>query len=281
MATKRSSSDKWKKIVLAVLGVFLAAAVLYSFVLSGDEPRTARRPQNANASTVATTKTAPIQTVKQTEAVAAQQAPKQQEVVLNTLPLSLPDTTPVAAKIGSRNIFAYYVEPPPRAVIPNPPPIGLQSVLPQTAVAGTPRSFTMTVSGTGFPADAVVYLDGAPRPSKRLNANTLSVEITPGDYASQRQANVEVKSESEPAKFWSHPIPFIVQPAPEPPFKYIGRIGDKGLFEMTGTKELTRLKKGSTIAAAWRIDSITDAAAEVTQTQYDIKRRIAMQEKAR
>jgi hypothetical protein len=89
-----------------------------------------------------------------------------------------------------------------------------------------------------------------------------------------------VKSQSDPTKFYSAEIPFIIQPAPEPPFRYIGRIGEKGLFEMTD-KRVERLAVGGVIQGVWHIDSITDAGVEVTQTQYGIKKRLPMVDKVR
>jgi hypothetical protein len=157
----------------------------------------------------------------------------------------------------------------------------LRFVQPQTAVAGTPRAFTVTVQGENFPPDAQVLFDGSPRPGKRVDDKTLTVEVGPADYTVQRNINVEVKSQSNPSGLYSNSIPLLIQATPEPPFKYIGRIGDQGLFEMLGTKEVSRLRKGATLAGVWRIDSISDAGVDLTHTQYDIKRRIPMQEKTR
>jgi hypothetical protein len=177
-------------------------------------------------------------------------------------------------------IFAYYVEPPkpPPPPIP-PPPIGLQSVQPSSAVAGTPRNITLTISGTKFPADAQVFLDGGPRPSKRVSENQLSIEIQAAEYASPRSMNIEVKSQSDPLKNNSNTIQFTSQSPPTPQFKYIGRLGENAVFELTATKEIKRLRRGDIVQGVWRIDSINDSGVELTHTQYEIKSRIPLQEK--
>jgi hypothetical protein len=208
-----------------------------------------------------------------------------QQLLSDTTPLHLAVITRQtgSSQVGSRgNIFAYYVPPPaPPPPPPKPPPIDLQFIQPQTAVAGTPKQFTLTVSGKGFPADAQIIIDGRVRETKRVNDTTLSTEIIAADYASPRNLNVEVKSKIDPANFWSKGIPFIVQPAPEPQFKYVGRIGDQAILEMAGTREIVRITRGNTVQGVWMIDAISDAAVELTHTQHQIKKRVQMQDKGR
>jgi hypothetical protein len=186
------------------------------------------------------------------------------------------------------NIFAYYVEPEkPAAPPPPPPPIQLVSLQPPGAVAGVPRAFTLVVGGNKIPADAHILFDGAPRVTKRVSDTQLSTEVAPGDYVFARNINVEVRSQSNPAEN-SNTIPFVVQAAPEPAFIYIGLLGalnqpqyNYGLFELTSTKEITRAKVGDTITGVWRVDAISADSVDLTHTQYDIKRRLALQDKVR
>ncbi len=188
---------------------------------------------------------------------------------------------------GSRgNIFGYWV-PPPEAPkeAPPPPPIQLISLQPQTAVAGTPRPVTLVVTGNKIPADAQMLIDGSPRVTKRLSETQLSTEISPGDYSMARGMNIEVKSKSNPAEN-SNSIQFVVQPAPEPQFIYKGRLGtlnqpqyNYAVLELSATKEIKRAKIGDTIMGIWRVDAITADGIDVTLTQYDIKRRVQLQER--
>lgn len=209
----------------------------------------------------------------------------------------LSDTTPLNLRLassgggksapGSRgNIFAYFVEPPPPPPKqPDPPPIQLISLQPQTAVAGTPRPVTLVVTGNKIPADAQMLIDGSPRVTKRLSETQLSTEISPGDYSMARGMNIEVKSKSNPAEN-SNSIQFVVQPAPEPQFIYKGRLGTLGqpqynyaVVELSATKEIKRAKVGDTIMGIWRVDAITADGIDLTLTQYDIKRRVQLQER--
>ena len=208
----------------------------------------------------------------------------------------LSDTTPLNLRLtnsggksdpGSRgNIFAYYKEPPkPPPPAPPPPPIQLISLQPQTAVAGTPKPVTIVVNGNKFPADAHIIIDGSPRVTKRISETRLSTDISAGDYSVSRGMSVEVQSKSDPSQN-SNKIQFVVQPAPEPQFIYKGRLGTLGqpqfnyaVVEITSTREIKRVKVGETIMGIWRVDAITADGIEVTLTQYDIKRRVQLQDR--
>jgi hypothetical protein len=286
MANQGAASDKNKKIILAVLFLVMVVVLVYQIFLSEPAPRKRSQPGSTPGPTVATT-----QTPSPAPQVPARQSTRQaQDLYLQQL---LSDTTPLqlavitrqtgSSQVGSRgNIFAYYVPPPPPPQPPpKPPPIDLQSVQPSTAVAGTPKQFTLTVKGRGFPSDALIIIDGRARETKRISDTTLTTEVIPADYASPRNLNVEVKSKADPANFWSRGIPFVVQPAPEPQFKYVGRIGDQAVFELAGTREIVRMTRGSTVQGVWLIDSISDAGVDLTHTQYQIRKRVQMQGKGR
>jgi hypothetical protein len=53
------------------------------------------------------------------------------------------------------------------------------------------------------------------------------------------------------------------------------------VFELNNTKEIKRGKVGDTIMGIWRIDAISADAVDVTNTQYDIRKRIPLQDKVR
>ena len=287
---KRGSSEKNKKIILAAAGALFVFVLVYQLFIS-PPARPTRKVRNANAPVASTgAPTTPAPTAKPQQApkpgsVADQEAQFQAQLAdLTPLNLSLISSGGAATKIGARgNIFAYYVEPPqPPPPPPPPPPIVLQAVAPQMAVAGTPRPVTMTVTGQKFPDDPIIYFDGRPKQTKRLNDSQLQTVMEAGEYSSARNINIEVKSQSDPVKSYSNPISFTAQPAPEPQFRYIGRIGEFGVFELPGTnKEYKRFTRGGIIQGVWRIDSITDTGVEVTHTQHEIKRRVPLQERHR
>jgi hypothetical protein len=294
MAKRSSSSEKAKRIFLAALGVALVAAVVYQFVLKSPSSKPKRNPQpgaTTGGSSLPAAASAPAtQKTRQLGAAA------QQEAVMQAL---LSDLTPLNLKFASSgggksepssrgNIFAYFVEPTkPPPPPPLPPPIQLVSLQPQTAVAGTPRPLTLVITGNKIPADAHILIDGAPRVTKRLSETQLSTEISPGDYSLARAINLTVKSQSNPAEN-SNSIQFVVQAAPEPQFIYKGRLGtlnqpqyNYAVVEINSTKEIKRAKVGDTIMGVWRVDAISADGIDVTLTQYDIKRRVQLQDKVR
>lgn len=293
MAKRKLSSEKTKRIFLAALGVVFAAVFVYELFLSGSPPKPKRNPQvGANPQGVPPSVTAPAAPQTRVLGTAAQKEAARQQLLSDMTPLNLRLISSGADrgdKPGERgNIFAYYVEPEkPPIPPPPPPPIQLASLQPQSAVAGVPRSFTLVVSGNKIPADAHILFDGAPRVTKRVSDTQLSTEMAPGDYAYAKNINVEVRSQSNPAEN-SNSIPFVVQAAPEPAFIYKGRLGalnqpqyNYGLFELAGTKEITRAKVGDTITGVWRVDAISADSVDLTHTQYDIKRRLPLIDKVR
>jgi hypothetical protein len=288
---KRSSSEQKKKMFLVVLGVGFLAALIYSFFLSGPAERPRRNAQTNSNVSVSGTSSGTANSAPRTRQLGAA---AQQEALMQAL---LSDTTPLNFRFASAgsgsskpsnrgNIFAYYVEPPtPAPPPPPPPPIQLISVTPQSAVAGTPRPVTLQITGNKIPADGQILVDGMARPTKRLNETQLTTEISAGDYSMARGITVEVKSKSDPAQN-SNKIQFVVQPAPEPQFVFKGRLGSLGqpqynyaVIEITSSREIKRVKVGDTILGVWRVDAISENSIDVTLTQYDIKRRVQLQEK--
>ncbi len=282
----KTASDKNKKIILAVLFVAAVALGVYNLFFSGPPPRPRLKADNsANQNSSSRQQTPSAPTAPRAGTSIQQRELDYLNMLADRAPLDLAvlASSPGSPAVGGRgNIFAFYVKPPePPPPPPPPPPITLQMVQPPNAVAGTPKKVTLTVVGQSYPPDAVIILEGRERPTTRLNNTALSTEIAANEYSSPRNMNIEVKSKSDPVKFYSNSIPFIVQPSPEPPFKYIGRIGEQGLFEMSGTKEIMRKKRGDTLQGVWRIEAITDAATEVIHAQFEIKKRVPMQDKGR
>lgn len=294
MAQRGTSREKATRIALAVLGVGFVVVVVYELFLAGPTPRPKLKPQaessNGGTTLPPTAATAVVPQKRATGAAAEQEA-LVQAMLSDLTPLNLKLVSNVAGKsdVGERgNIFAFYVPPPPPPVKPpDPPPIQLTAVQPQTLVAGTPRAVTVLVSGNKIPADAELFLNGGARPTKRVSETQLSTEITPGDYASTQNINIDVKSKGDPADN-SNALVLVVQPSPEPGFIYKGRLGtlnqpqaNYAVFELNATKEIKRAKVGETVTGVWRVDAILADSVEITHVQYDIKRRMPLQDKVR
>lgn len=281
----------WARIQKPVLGILFAGFIfifIYNFFISEDEPR--RRPasqSNANSRTSTTQRSSvPVQTSRQVDA-AASKSSTQREALAQELadltPLDLGHIAVASPTTSPRgNIFAYYVEPPkPPAPPPPPPPISLQYVQPSSVIATTPKAFTLTVTGQGIPADAQIIMGGRVRETKRVNQTTLSTEVQPGDYMSQGSISIEVRSQSDPTKWYSNPVALNVQAPPDPPFKYYGETGGNALLEVGGVFAHKGYRRGDTIQGVWRIDSITKDVIEVTHLQLNIRKAVARQDKPR
>jgi hypothetical protein len=289
----RGSAEKTKRLFLALLGVILLVVFVYEVFLTGPTPRPRLTGQATNSGANPPAAAAPpaVQPNRPLS-TAAQQEAQFQALLSDLTPLNVRLVSSGdghTAQVGSRgNIFAYYVEPPkPPPPPPPPPPIQLLAVQPQSAVAGTPRTVTLLITGNKIPADAQILLGGAPRATKRVSDTQLATSIAPGDYALAGNINVEVKSQSNPADN-SNALTFVVQSAPEPQFTYKGRLGalnqpqyNYGVFELTATKETTRAKVGDTVMGVWRIDAVSSDSVDVTHTQLEIKRRLPLQDKVR
>jgi hypothetical protein len=294
MAQRGSSWEKRKRIALAVLGVAFVFVFVYEVFLTGPTPKPKLSPQAGTTNSGATlppTAAAPVVPQKRPTTAAAEQEALLQAMLADLTPLNPRIVSNATGKsdVGSRgNIFAYYVPPPiPPAPPPPPPPIQLTAVQPQSLVAGTPRPVTVLVSGNKIPADAQIFLNGGARATKRVSETQLSTEITAGDYASTQNINIDVKSQSNPADN-SNALVLVVQASPEPGFTYKGRLGplnqpqaNYAVFELTATKEIKRAKVGDTVTGVWRVDAILADSVDVTHTQYDIKRRLPLQDKVR
>ncbi len=286
MAGKKASSDKIKKIALAVLGAAFVLVFVKQLFFSSSPPRPRLSPDAAarQQSAVSGASAAQEQTPTRSTGKPRDKETQLQSLMADTSPLdfSLLTASTKASEV-SRNIFDFKPPPlPPEPKPSPPPPIGIQYLQPQAAVAGTPREFTLMVFGRSFPPDAQIVLGGSPKPTKRVNDSQLSTMMVAAEYASPRSIPVEVKSQSEPSKFYSNQIPLMIQQAPPPPFKFVGRIGDIGVFEMMGAngqREYLRLRRSDTIQSVWRIDNISDSGVDLTDTRYDIKRRIALEER--
>jgi hypothetical protein len=269
MATKQKT-NKRQLVLLGLLVVVLGYYVLHTFVFTSQPARPTGSSGARSTATSSTSGTESRQSEGTREAPVTT-AEKMQVLLDDRSPLELGLLARAGAgpaTPGTRgNIFDYYKEPPPPPVPPPPPPpIRINSVNPHYVVAGTPRPAKMSVSGSAFPPDAQILLNGSPRQTKRLNEGTLSTELSQGEYARQGSFTVEVKSQSDPVKFYSNTLNFVIQPSPDPPFKYVGRIGELAVLEV-GNKEFARMTRGATVQGVWRIEAISDAGVDVIHTQ--------------
>jgi hypothetical protein len=281
MAKSNLWSEQNKKKVAVGAVLVCSVVIIYEFFIAGGPT-----PQPKNTGQAATARPAPTPAVTPTAKSTPVARPESKEAVLQALlsdtnPLELTGHKPVAGAQTERgNIFAYFVPPPPTPTPPTPPPpILVRNVQPSNVVAGTPRAVTMLVIGDHFPPDAQIIFGGVPKPTKKAEG-ALSTEIAPADYGFARNVSIEVKSQGKPAEFYSNQVAFVIQAAPAVPFRMAGKIGDSAVLEFPGTptKEYLRFRKGDMVMQFWRIDAIDSNGVDVTDTRYDIKKRIPFEE---
>ena len=288
MAKQGLTWEKAKKPLLVALFAGFVLVFIYNFFIAEDEPRRKpAAPANSNSRSSATQRsTVPVQSSRQVDAAASKSSTQREALeqeLADLTPLELGVIAVASPKPTARgNIFAYYVEPPKPPPPPEPPPpISLQFVQPQSVIATTPKAFTLTVTGQGYPADAQIIMSGRVRETKRVNHTTLSTEVQPGDYMSSGSISVEVRSQSEPTKWYSNQLALNVQNPPDPPFKYYGETGGNALLEVGGVFAHKGYRRGETVQGVWRIDSITKDVIEVTHLQLNIRKAVSRQEKPR
>lgn len=290
--------------MLAALGGLLAVVVVYQFMFGVDKPSSTKKSQNSN-SAAPTSSTPPANQVKPASGPAP--SPKSSDEQDQLIAALIQDMTPLdlrAVMKGPRSaaisdgtatpdnhespftdpgkrgsIFAVWVAPPPPPKRPDPPPpITIGAAQPSFAVAGTPRAFTLTIRGVKIPADAQIFFDGRAKPTTYVNESELTTRVEASEYAYARTINIDVKSQSDPAKNYSNPVQFIVQAAPVPQFRYVGYVGGQAALESNADKKIRLYSRGSEIEG-WQIDAISDKAVEVTHKQYEIKQQISLQPK--
>ncbi|MGH9823812.1 MAG: hypothetical protein ACREDR_11250 [Blastocatellia bacterium] len=289
---KKLSADQYKKYAAIGLGTVFVLVFVYNIFLSGDGTHSSQAPAKT-ASAEGKRSESPVATPVRKPANTGATSSSGADAVLQAL---LSDVNPLdldaikRIKEGSEtargDMFDFYHPPPtpvPVVPTPTPPPIAVRFVEPVSAIAGTPKPFQLKVSGSPLPPDAQIIFNGAPRQTKRVDDGTLTTEIAASDYGNAGSMEISVRSASKPKELYSNSVMFSVQPAPAPPFKMVGLIGDLAILEVgTGnTKQYLRMRRGETYDGVWRIDAVNDNGIEVTDTRYDIKKVVPLEAKAR
>lgn len=271
-------SERKKVATLGVLVLVLTASLLWSFSGSSNStPPPASPPRDPNR--VRATDLAGGGSPSP-DARAAEIDPE----VLSVIPVADVSGTSLPIK---RNPFAY--PPPPLPKPPKPPkekppatiPIG--QISPSSVVAGIPKGVTLSISGNQFPVDSQASFNGRPVRTEFVNASLLRVTLTTADIAGPGSAEIRIRSQSQPEKLWSDPRTFTMTPAPTPPFKYIGRIGEEAVLDFgTDRDGRKRVRVGDVVGvpAQWKVLAVRPDAIEVLDTRNEIRRTVTIAKKS-
>ncbi|MBV9960098.1 MAG: hypothetical protein JO360_16855 [Acidobacteria bacterium] len=287
----KTPSERNKLIAALVLGVLALASISYMlFDFSGPTPK---KNQNANGN--ANTRATQPGVAEVTNAPTKIQTPAQaREINENLAP-----PTPViyipssySAPEAGRNIFAFYVPPPPAVKQPTPPPpptptptppLVLASVAPINVFART-GDFTLEVTGDKFTSATAIIVDNNPLPTRFISAQQLSATVPAALIANDGARQIKVSSPD--GLLYSNQVPLMVTPPPIPNYVYIGIIGKAHyndtavLKDKSNPKELLNVQRGDVLGGRFRVTSISDREIELTDTQLRIKHRLPFEEKA-
>lgn len=280
----KTPAERNKMIAAIVLGVLALASL--SYMLFGSSGSSKPRTQNANGNTAtARNQTATGDLLAQQSATTSAPTPAQ----LRDEDRSLSPAQPVIFRPSSysapdpgRNIFAFYVPPPPvvkPTVIPTPsptppPPQVLASMSPTNVFART-GDFTLEVSGDKFTPQTAILVDNNPVPTKFISAQQLSATVPGGLIANDGMRQIKVSTPD--GALYSNQMPLMVTPPPLPNFLYIGIIGkirynDTAVLKDKGNpKELLNVQRGDVIGGRFRVTSISEREIVLTDTSLRIK----------
>ncbi len=189
----------------------------------------------------------------------------------------------VAAPEADRNIFAYYVPPPP-AVKPTPtptpvptPPLTVSAVSPASVFART-GDFSLQVTGDKFVAGVRIVIDGRAMTTRIISAQQVATTVAADMIANPGSRRVEVRTAD--GALYSNVINLNVTAAPVPNFTYIGLIGkprgnDIAVLQDKNNKELVNVQRGDLVGGRFRLTSISDKELKLFDVNLKIPHTLA------
>ena len=276
--------EKKKLIMAAVLGA-VALIILYwalfGFGGSTPAPRAAATPTPPRSTQPGTLP------LRQQQNAGATTSPD-----IATLGLMTPiEYTPSAytAPEARRNIFAYYVPPPPAAkpvqeVTPTPtpsPPLLLASMSPSNVYARS-ADFKLEISGDKFTPGTRIYFDGRELPTTFISPQQLSANVAAALIAAPGARNIIVRTPDN--SLYSNQAALNVAAPPTPNYLYVGiisphtRVYDTAIVQDRSNKNIMNVHRGDVLSGRFRVTSISDKELVMMDTTLKIKHTLAMTE---
>jgi hypothetical protein len=183
---------------------------------------------------------------------------------------------------AGRNIFAFYVKPPPPpAAVPTPPPATPEPTPPKALAALAPQSvfartagFTLQLNGDKFgPADRV-YIDGQEVPTQYKSVQQLSANVPASIIASPGQRSVVVRTPD--GQLFSNPATLNVMQPPAPTYTFVGFLKRQRTSANTAVLkdakgELYSVRQGDLVEGRFRVTEISERGVEVVDKDLNIK----------
>ncbi|HKS29709.1 MAG TPA: IPT/TIG domain-containing protein [Pyrinomonadaceae bacterium] len=280
---EKPKSERKKMIAAAALGLVALVTLWYAFFSSPSKPATTPvQTGTANANRQLAPRS-PNAAAGDTTAPTIRPAGLRDEAPLTPpLPIPLGDVAPPPVPEASRNIFAYYVPPPPaqkpspQAPPPTPaptPPLTIMSLSPSNVYART-SEFKLDVMGDKFTPQTRIYVDGRELETRYIGPQQLSATVPAAVIAYEGARQVSVRTPD--GSLYSNTVAISVAAPPAPNYTYVGLVGgrqynDTAILKDKGTKGLVNIQRGDTVAGRFRVTSISQREVVLVDSSLRIK----------
>lgn len=269
------------KLIAAIALPILALIFVYNMLSGPSRPAPATTTANVKSNARpggARPSTASQQAPGTTAAVVGEvEVPAAADVVpINCCP------EPVSGSDAGRNIFAFYVKPPPTPTpvptvappIPTPtPPWMLVGLTPQSVFARQ-AGFTLQVTGDRFGSGARVYVNGQELPTQYKSTQQLSANIPAALISSPGSRTVKVQTPD--GSLYSNEAMLNVMQAPSPTYTFIGFLKRQKASANTAVLkdakgELYSVRQGDLVEGRFRVTDVSERGVEVVDKDLNIK----------
>ncbi|MGH9903927.1 MAG: hypothetical protein ACRD68_19120, partial [Pyrinomonadaceae bacterium] len=273
----KTTAERNKTILALVLGAFALFVLVRGLFPSSSSTNTNRAQGNTNRRRATTAGSPQQQASQQPDADGVPE-----EVLATLRPVNCCPQPPNVPAAG-RNIFAYYVPPPPAQktdgagslppATPTPtPPLLLASLNPSNVYART-GEFPLQVSGDKFTPQSRVYVDSQEVPTRFAGPQQLSANVPAAFTSSPGARQVTVRTPD--GLLYSNSATLNVAQPPAPAFTYVGLLGRRRANDTALLKdqknELLSVQRGDVVGGRFRVTSISQSAVEFTDQQLKIK----------
>jgi hypothetical protein len=269
----KTPSERKKTIAAIGLGAVAFISLAYMFLGSSSKPNPTTGPKRSATPVARSLNEQTPQTIRDLEGFVPQ-------------PINYELTTPSVPEAG-RNIFAFYVPPPPKATpvptpVPTPPPVPpnviVASISPVNVYAHT-GDFTLDVMGDKFTPETRIFIGGAELPTRFVSAQQLSTKVPAQIISFEGGRDVAVRSRD--GQLFSNTATLNVMPAPVPNYIYVGvlnRAGsnDTAIMKEKNGKDFMNVQRGDILGGRFRVTSISVQEITLTDTTIGIKHKLAL-----
>lgn len=276
-------SERKKMIAAAALGFVALLTLWYAFFGSTPKATTSQAGAgNANRTTQTQRTTSSSST---SDGTTPRLTPASLSVDASPLPPSpipVNDPSPPAVPDAGRNIFAYYIPPPPvqkPTPLPPPPtpvpspPVMVSSVSPSNVYART-GDFKLDVMGDKFTPQMRIYIDGRELETRYLSQHQLSANVPAAAFAYEGARQIIVRTPD--GTLYSNPATLSVAAPPVPNYTYVGLVGgprydDTAILKDKNSKNLINVQRGDTVSGRFRVTSISQREVVLVDTNLRVK----------